>query len=127
MMKDKKQRNVYYRKLKEKLINNLKQAGVDLEINGSYDSSLPHIVSIYLKGIDAERLLIHLDLVGIAVSTGSACTAGNVDPSHVLSAMFGVEHSAISETVRISLGLGTTEKDIDKVVIELSKIIKRLK
>lgn len=127
MMKDKQQRNVYYRKLKEKFINNLKQAGVDLEINGSYDSSLPHIVSIYLKGIDAERLLIHLDLAGIAVSTGSACTAGNVDPSHVLSAMFGVEHPAISETVRISLGLGTTEKDIDKVVIELSKIIKRLK
>lgn len=127
MMKDRDHRISYYYGLKETLLKDLKKAGVNFEINGSIESSLPHIVSLHLNGMDAERLLIRLDLAGIAVSTGSACTAGNVDPSHVLTAMYGENHPAIYETVRISLGLKTTEEDIETVVEELSSIIERSK
>jgi len=69
----------------------------------------------------------NLDLAGIAVSGGSACTAGSIEPSHVLTAMFGSDSPRISESIRISFGRYTTEADISALVTNISKIVSRVK
>ena len=66
----------------------------------------PHILNISFPGTDIESLLVNLDMAGIAVSSGSACTAGSLDPSHVLTAMFGEGSSKLRNSVRFSFGIG---------------------
>ena len=66
-----------------------RQNDMEFEVNGNLETSLPHVLNISFPGTDVESLLVNLDLAGIAVSSGSACTAGSIDPSHVLVAMFG--------------------------------------
>ena len=73
---------------------------------------LPHIMNVSFPGTDIESLLVNLDMAGIAVSSGSACTAGSLDPSHVLTAMFGEGSSKLRNSVRFSFGLGLTEETI---------------
>ena len=75
--------------------------------------------------MNIEPFLVNLDLAGIAVSSGSACTAGSIDPSHVLVAMFGKDRS-IRSSVRFSFGLGNTKEQIEKAAYETVKIVKRL-
>ncbi len=85
------------------------------------------MVSLWFKNVSAEQLLMSLDLNGIAVSSGSACTAGNVEPSHVLLAMYGEKSPIVSETIRISFGLGTTSEQVGNLAAHLIKISSRLK
>ena len=66
--------------------------------------------------MNIEPFLVNLDLAGIAVSSGSACTAGSIDPSHVLVAMFGKDSDQIRSSVRFSFGLGNTKEQIEKRV-----------
>jgi cysteine desulfurase len=73
-----------------------------------------------------ESMLVNLDLAGIAASSGSACTAGSIDPSHVLVAMFGKESERIHSSVRFSFGLGNTKEQIERAASETVKIVKRL-
>ena len=82
-------RSEQYKKYKEILVDTLKRNDVEFQLNGSLEGSLPHIINISFPGTNVEAMLVNLDLVGIAASSGSACTAGTVDPSHVLLAMFG--------------------------------------
>lgn len=103
----------YFKKL---FVNKLEETGIDFQVNGTMEKSLPHILSVHLKGVPADKLLIHLDLARIAVSTGSACSAGNVDPSHVLIALYNETHPAVEETIRVSFGQGVTEEAIVKTV-----------
>ena len=70
---------------------------------------------------------MNLDLMGIAISAGSACTAGNVEPSHVLTAMYGTENPRILESVRISFGLGTTSEMLSELTDKLALFVSRLK
>lgn len=116
-----------FEKMRVFLLEQLEKAGVDFELNGSPDQHLEHIISLWIKGVSAEQLIVSLDLVGIALSAGSACTAGNIDPSHVLIAMFGSDSPRIAETIRISFGLGTTMEQIEILVEELGKAVRRLK
>lgn len=102
----------------------LEQAGIDHRLNGSREK-LGHIWNLHLPGLPADQAIIQLDLAGIAVSTGSACTAGNVDPSHVLIAMYGEEAPEVKESIRFSFGLGTDKKAIEAIVAALEKIYKR--
>lgn len=125
MLRNQTQRVQKYLELKEELLNQLEKAGIAYKINGNPEKSLPQIISLHLKEVDAERMLIKLDLSGIAVSAGSACTAGNIDPSHVLTAMYGENHPAISETIRISMGFETKKQDIDRLVTVLDKEINK--
>ncbi|WP_225744287.1 cysteine desulfurase family protein [Marinilactibacillus sp. Marseille-P9653] len=125
MLRDQAQRVQNYLKLKARLLNQLEKFDIAYKINGNLEKSLPQIISLHLTGVDAERMLIKLDLSGIAVSAGSACTAGNIDPSHVLTAMYGEKHPAISETIRISMGFETKEQDIDRIVTVLDKEINK--
>jgi cysteine desulfurase len=72
---------------------------------------VPNTSNVSFDGIEAESLLMALDLAGVAVSTGAACAAGSIEPSHVLRAM-GLPMARIEGSIRLSLGRGTTEEDV---------------
>lgn len=86
---------------------------------------LPHIFNVYFPGTDIESLLVKLDLDGVSVSSGSACTAGSLDPSHVLLAMFGEKAPRLRSSVRISFGYGLTEEDVQLAAERIASIVKR--
>jgi cysteine desulfurase len=93
--------------------------------NGSNEYFLPHILNVSFAGVKTEVLLVNLDIAGIAASSGSACTAGSHEPSHVLAAMFGDDERTKS-SVRFSFGLGNELEDIEYAARETAKIVKRL-
>ncbi|MCH4123131.1 MAG: cysteine desulfurase [Levilactobacillus sp.] len=112
---------------KEQVVQGLKDNGVDFEINGSLTGdNLEHVLNIWIKGISTYVMQTNLDLAGIAVSGGSACTAGSIEPSHVLTAMFGEDSPRIAESIRLSFGSQTTSADIDAFVKNVSAIVQRL-
>lgn len=127
MMNEKKERTAAYSNLKKYMLKKLDEHSIPYKVNGKVEPSLPHILSVHLPGISSEKLLIQLDLAGIALSAGSACTAGNIDPSHVLLAMFKEEAPEIYETIRISFGLGNTKMDVDKTVDAIERAVRRLR
>lgn len=103
----------------------LKNAHVDFQINGSERHGDPHILNLWLKGVPNQLLLTQLDLAGINVSTGSACTAGNIEPSHVLEAMYGKNFPATRESIRLSFGYQTTEEEVQTFCATLIKILNK--
>ncbi|WP_160721887.1 cysteine desulfurase family protein [Bacillus sp. USDA818B3_A] len=113
--------------LKETLIEKLREGQVDFNINGSLEYSLPHVLNLSFPGTSVEAMLVNLDLAGVAVSSGSACTAGSIEPSHVLVAMFGKQSARLTNSIRFSFGFNTTTEDVIKAADELMKIVKRLK
>ena len=125
---EKAHRQAKYYQFKQEIVKGLTDAGVDFEVNGSLDrNNLQHVLNLWIKGISTYVMQTNLDLAGIAVSGGSACTAGSIEPSHVLTAMFGEDSPRISESIRISFGRYTTEKDISALVTNISKIVSRVK
>lgn len=119
---ERRQEMLDYRKI---FLEELDKAGISYEVNGSIEEeeTVGHILNLYLPGVNSEQLLIQLDLRGISLSAGSACTAGNIDPSHVLLAMFGEESPRIAESIRLSFGLGNEEEDIERFIEALKEII----
>jgi cysteine desulfurase len=95
-------------------------------INGDPANRVPNTTNISFDGIEAESLLIALDLEGIAVSTGSACSSGSLEPSHVLRAM-NLPSPRARNSLRFSLGSGTTAAEIDAVVDALPDLVHRLR
>jgi cysteine desulfurase len=95
-------------------------------VNGHPHQHLPHIVNISFPGIRAETMLMNLDLEGIAASSGSACSAGSLEPSHVLRAM-NLPESVQTSAVRFSMAYDTTEKEILKIVKKIETIYQRLR
>ena len=87
---------------------------------------LPNTSCIAVPGTKAETLVIGLDLAGVAVSSGSACSSGKVEASHVLSAM-GVSPELAQGAIRVSLGFGTTNADIERFMVAWSELIKRMR
>nr|WP_154306574.1 cysteine desulfurase family protein [Metabacillus lacus] len=112
--------------LKEEMISVFNSEEVRYEINGHEERSLPHILNVYFPGTHIESLLVNLDLSGIAASSGSACTAGSVDPSHVLVSMFGKESERSASSVRFSFGLGNTKNSVSEAALKVCGIVKRL-
>ena len=96
-----------------------------LHINLKNANRASHISSIAIDDVDGEDLLAALDLEGIAASGGSACESGSTQTSHVITALYGEEHSAA--TVRFSLGRETTEHDIEQTILKLTSIVTRLR
>ena len=86
----------------------------------------PHISSIAFPGASSEPMLMHLDLAGVCCSSGSACTTGAVEPSHVLTAM-GIPTDVAITTLRFSFGHGSCDDDVDRVVKVLPGIVKRVR
>ena len=95
-------------------------------VNGARDLRVPNTTNISFERVEAESLLIALDLEGIAVSTGSACSSGTLEPSHVLKAM-GLGSARAQSSLRFSLGAGSTEAEIDRVVATLPHVVQKLR
>jgi cysteine desulfurase len=95
-------------------------------VNGARGSRVPNTSNISFDRVEAESLLIALDLEGIAVSTGSACSSGTLEPSHVLRAM-GLSTHRTQNSLRFSLGLFSTEAEVDRVVEVLPRLVEKLR
>jgi cysteine desulfurase len=95
-------------------------------VNGDRDRRVPNTTNISFDGIEAESLLIALDLEGVAVSTGSACSSGTLEPSHVLSAM-GLPSPRTRNSIRFSLGPTTTADEIAFVASVLPGLVEKLR
>lgn len=97
-----------------------------VRLNGHPGKRLPNTLNMSFEFVEGESMILNLDLKGIAVSTGSACTSGSLEPSHVLKAM-GVDAAVAQGSIRFSLGKDNTEEDIDYVLEVLPEIIERLR
>ncbi|MDD6012709.1 MAG: cysteine desulfurase NifS [Oscillospiraceae bacterium] len=95
-------------------------------INGDTEHRLPGNFSMCFEGVEGESLLLMLDMQGVAASSGSACTSGSLDPSHVLLAI-GLKHEVAHGSLRLSLGENNTEEDVDHILEVLPPIIDRLR
>ncbi len=95
-------------------------------VNGSTEARVPNTTNISFDRVEAESLLIALDLEGVAVSTGSACSSGTLEPSHVLKAM-GFNAHRTQNSIRFSLGAANTEAEIDRVIAVLPRIVEKLR
>ena len=111
---------------RDKLEKGIQERIKDIHLNGHPQKRLPNTLNISFEFIEGESLIINLDLKGVAVSTGSACTSGSLEPSHVLLAM-GLAPEIAQGSVRFSLGKETSEEDIDYVLRNLPEIVNRLR
>ncbi|MEJ9282097.1 cysteine desulfurase family protein [Ureibacillus thermosphaericus] len=107
-------------------LNVLNREQITYKVNGDHEYFLKHILNISFPGMDVESFLVNLDMDGVYASSGSACTAGSIDPSHVLVAMFGKGASELRNSIRFSFGLGLTEEDIKEAAERTAKIVKRI-
>lgn len=112
--------------LRDKLINGIEASIPEVKLNGHRTERLPSNVNFSIKYIEGESILLMLDINGIAASSGSACTSGSLDPSHVLLAM-GMPHETAHGSLRLTLGDDTTEDDIDYVLEVLPEIVVKLR
>jgi cysteine desulfurase len=112
--------------LRDKLMEGIPARIPEVKLNGHPEERLPNNVNFSIRYIEGESILLLLDLNGIAASSGSACTSGSLDPSHVLLAM-GMPHEIAHGSLRLSLGDETTEEEIDYVLETLPKVVERLR
>ena len=112
--------------LRERLIKGIQDKIPHVRLNGHPEKRLPGNVNFCFQFIEGEALLLSLDMVGVAGSSGSACTSGSLDPSHVLLSI-GLPHEIAHGSLRLSLGLSNTEEEVDYVVDQLTGIVDRLR
>lgn len=120
-MEDKREAFEQYKKIFKSALD---QQGIDYKENGS--NQMPHILNLSIPGIEIESFLVNLDLAGISASSGSACTAGSIDPSHVLVAMYGEQAVESRNSIRFSFGIGLTPEDIEQAAAKTAQISQRL-
>lgn len=113
-------------RLRDKLINGIVEKIPYTVLNGHPSRRLPNNVNICFRFIEGESLLLSLDMVGIAASSGSACTSGSLDPSHVLLSL-GLSHEIAHGSLRLTIGAFTTEEEVDYVLEQLPPIVERLR
>jgi len=112
--------------LRDKLINGILENIPYTRLNGHPTLRLPHNVNVSFEFIEGESMLLNLDMKGICASSGSACTSGSLDPSHVLLAI-GLPHEIAHGSLRLSLGRDNTEQDVDYVLEVLPGIVNKLR
>jgi cysteine desulfurase len=112
--------------LRNRLENEVLASIPQTAVNGARDQRVPNTTNISFGGVEAESLLIALDLEGVAVSTGSACSSGTLEPSHVLRAM-GFPAHRTQNSIRVSLGAGNTDEQVDYLIGKLPKIVEKLR
>lgn len=121
----------HYQKLQDRLLDGLNRTfSGKFTINGNPKAGVPHITNLAFTdeqnhGIDGEMLLLNLDMEGICVSNGSACTSGAVEPSHVLAGL-GMEPEVANSSIRISLGKSNSAEDIDYFLEKLEMVLNRM-
>jgi cysteine desulfurase len=112
--------------LRDRLIKEIPEKISDVRLNGHPVQRLPNNVNFSIKYIEGESILLSLDMLGIAVSTGSACTSSSLEPSHVLLAI-GLDHETAHGSVRVTMGRWTKESDIDFFLDSLPKVVHKLR
>ena len=115
-----------YSQFKKEMVSIWQQAEIDFKVNGEEQFTLPHILNVSFAGTDVESLLVNLDMAGLSVSSGSACTAGSINPSHVLVAMYGEKASELRNSIRFSFGYGVTDAEIKEAATLTANVVKRL-
>lgn len=115
-----------YKQFKQILQNKFDEANIDYKVNGHGEDVLPHVMNVTFTGTDVESFLINLDMAGVLVSSGSACTAGSIDPSHVLVAMYGQNAVELRSSIRFSFGLGLTDEQVIEAGKRTAEIVARL-
>lgn len=113
-------------KLRDELINGILKTIPEVRLNGHATERLPGNANVSVRYIEGESLLMRLDLAGVEASSGSACTSGSLDPSHVLLAI-GLPHEIAHGSLRLSLGIGNTEEDVQYVLKVLPGIVETLR
>jgi cysteine desulfurase len=112
--------------LRDRLEHGLLAAAPGAVRNGHPGERLPHTCNLSFPGLEAESLILALDLQGIAVSSGAACSSGALEPSHVLEAM-GLSRDRAASAIRFSLGRGSTAEEIDRVLEVLPPLVARMR
>jgi len=112
--------------LRDRLIDGILEKIPDVCLNGHRTERLPGNVNVSVRYVEGEALLMRLDLAGVAASSGSACTSGSLDPSHVLLAI-GLPHEIAHGSLRLSLGNDTTKEEVDYVLEKLPEIVDNLR
>ena len=120
------ERTAKERKLRDYFIERVQKEIPYVKLNGHPQKRLPNNINISFRFIEGESLLIMLDMKGIAGSSGSACTSGSLDPSHVLLAI-GLPHEIAHGSLRLSLGADTTKEDLDYTLEQIKEIVNRLR
>lgn len=121
----------HFIKLRKRLINGLDETfGDHYQLNGDTENGVPHIINISFldpdgEGLDGEMLLLNLDVEGICVSNGSACTSGAMEPSHVLEGI-GLDSKTANSTIRLSLGKQNTVEEIDYFIEKAKVVVERM-
>jgi len=113
-------------RLRKKLIDGILEKIPFTRVNGSLEDRLPGNVNFAFEFIEGEGILLLLDMLGIAASSGSACTSGSLDPSHVLLGI-GLPHEIAHGSLRLTVGDFTTDDDIDYIIENLPNVIERLR
>ncbi|MCM1227707.1 MAG: cysteine desulfurase NifS [Clostridium sp.] len=111
--------------MRDRLINGILKLP-RTRLNGDREKRLPGTVNISIEGVEGESLLLMLDLNGICASSGSACTSGSLDPSHVLLAL-GLKHEVAHGSLRLSIDEETTDEDVDYILETVPKVVNRLR
>lgn len=120
------ERTARERQLRDDFIKRVEKEIPYVKLNGHPDKRLPNNINFSFRFIEGESLLIMLDMKGIAGSSGSACTSGSLDPSHVLLAI-GLPHEIAHGSLRLSLGEDTTKEDLDYTLEQIKEIIQKLR
>jgi cysteine desulfurase len=124
--RDMEEQSRHLRNLSEAFYQKLTQAIPDVILNGHLERRIPNTLNLSFKAVEGESVILSLDLKGVAVASGSACTSGTLEPSHVLSAM-GVSPEIAQSAIRFSFGRGNTMEDVDYVIGILPEIVSRLR
>ena len=118
--------NTRLKHYKTRLASGISKQIPDITFNGHPEQTLANTLNVSFHGAEGEAVLLYLDLEGIAVSTGSACSSGSLEPSHVLLAT-GVGPELAHGSIRFSMGRETCEEDIDYVLEKLPGVIKKVR
>lgn len=126
LLKDSQSENERIKSLRDKLIKGAREKIPNVQINGDPAKRVPSNAHLSFRGAEGESLLVSLDIEGVAVSTGSACSSASLEPSHVIKAM-GLGEEVAHSSLRITLGRYTTEEEIDYLLEKLQPIVERLR
>lgn len=118
--------NTFVRKLRDDLQARLTAAIPNVRVNGDQEHRLPNTTNLSFEYIEGESILMHMDIYGICASSGSACTTGSLEPSHVMRAM-GVPYTAAHGAIRFSFSRYNTQEDVDAVVDVMPGIISKIR
>jgi cysteine desulfurase len=125
-LRDMEKLHQHLKSLTETFLKKLNEKIMDISLNGHPEKRVPSTLNISFKGVEGESIILSLDMKGVAVASGSACTSGSLEPSHVLSAL-GIDPAIAQSSIRFSFGRENTLEDVDHVCEVLPEIIERLR